>query len=771
MMKNFSETHIKIISLIILIFLQLSSFTQTIEGHIRGLNNKELSHAHIRIHSLEKATISNDSGYFNLRIDSAGIFDLSVSYIGYSDTIISLNLSLDENKYLIIQMNPMTFMLETAFITASRHEQIQEEIPSRIESINKERIETAPFNNTDEFLLLVPGIHTDRDFGIFSRNAGVTMRGLNSTARVLVLHNGTPINKADGGGINWNRINPEQIERIEIVKGPASTIYGGNAMSGIINIITPKPDKRLSGSIKAGLGSYKTYSLNTHLSGNEIKNDKGFYWSLNNFLREGDGYLVNTADLTTEYDTTVFLKELGINGLIGYQLNKNSEIELDYNFWDDIRSDGVKVFEELGSYSKFTTHALKMNYKQNIGVSVLRIQPYYQSENYFRQNESVGKKNNKYRYYNTFSDREDYGILTSLSRSLSENLLLTTGIDVKLGRVYSTEMYYTSTDVTKKTGQLNQYAIYALGQNKFMRNKLSISLGLRFDYIEFKNGSFEVETPSSLTDFIENYPIDFTDENWSAISPKASAKYQFSHNFSTYLSYAVGYRPPMLDDMCTNRSVTKGFKIANTKLAPEYLYNYEGGLNWSISKNILLETSIYHSIGKGFHYFVGIGDSIDAGGEDLKPVLIRDNIAEVKVYGIENSVSFHIISNLLLNMNHAYNYSFISNFSNDKYANKDLEGKFLMEVPAHNFNATLMYLTKYINTALSFQYIDKQWVDDENTTWTPSYNYVNLKFTSQPFKFLKTGLNIQNVLNKQYVNNKGQLCPGRFILFDIQYIF
>ena len=767
-MRRLSDFYFRFLLAFFLLFQSCIACSQTIEGTISDVeSNLKLNNATIRVNSNSKGVISDKEGDFILNFETPGTYKITVSYIGYADTAFSATVLENKKLNVFIKLTPVSTVLESVFVTASRYEQKNEDIPSRTAILTKDNIERSSYTNTDELLLMLPGVQTDRDFGVFSRNAGVNMRGLNSTARVLILLDGAPINKADGGGINWNRINPEQIERIEVLKGPASAIYGGNAMGGIINIISKKPKEKFSGTIKSGFGTYNTLSLNTYLSGSEIKDDKGLYWNFNNFLRKGDGYLVNTEELKTDYDTTVFLKELGITGLMGYKLSKKAEIELEYDYWDDIRSDGVKVFEALGSYNKFKTHATRLSYTQSIGKAELKIQPFYQNEIYFRQNESVSKKSFKYKYYDTNSDRKDYGVYTSYSIPLNQNIQLVTGTDLKQGNVNTSEIYYTSTDVTRKQGQLNQYAIFAVSEMNSLNRKFNLSLGLRYDYIEFLNGAFKIETPSQLTAFIENYPVVFTDEKWGALSPKIGGKYHFNDKISTYVSYAIGYRPPMLDDICTNRSITKGFKIANTKLAPEYLHNYEAGFDLKLSENIKLEASVFNSIGKGFQYFVGTGDSVDTGSDALKPVLIRDNIATVKMYGVESSLDVEFLKDFIFNINQAYNYSYISEFKNDKYENKDLNGKFLMEVPRNTVNTSLMYKRKFISANISYHYISRQWIDDENTSYTPEYNYFNIKFLSQPVSYLKVGLNIINVLNKKYVNNKGQLCPGRFIMFDL----
>lgn len=101
-----------------------------------------------------------------------------------------------------------------------------------------------PANNTDDILNGVANVYVHRPWGIFSKSASVTMRGLPGSSRTLILLDGVPMNKVGGGSVNWNIIEPYDIEDVEIVKGPSSAIYGNNAMTGVVNIKTKKPDDR-----------------------------------------------------------------------------------------------------------------------------------------------------------------------------------------------------------------------------------------------------------------------------------------------------------------------------------------------------------------------------------------------------------------------------------------------------------------------------------------------------------------------------------------------
>ena len=122
--------------------------------------------------------------------------------------------------------------------TATRTANSLENIPGRLEIISQQIIQDFPANSIDDLLISVPGLNVNRSWGIFSKNSSVNMRGISGTGRVLVLFNGLPLNKSAGGGINWHMINTDMVQRIEISKGPGSAVYGNNAMTGVINIIT-----------------------------------------------------------------------------------------------------------------------------------------------------------------------------------------------------------------------------------------------------------------------------------------------------------------------------------------------------------------------------------------------------------------------------------------------------------------------------------------------------------------------------------------------------
>ena len=539
-----------------------------------------------------------------------------------------------------------TVNIDEVIVSANRSSRLIDDIPGRVEKIEAKKIEEMPVQNTDEILKSVANVHVNRSWGIFSQNASVTMRGLDGSSRVLVLLDGAPLNKSAGGSINWHLVPSNNIDKVEVLKGPASAIYGNNAMAGVISIITKDPVKPIQGEVGLLGGSYKTFGGDINLSGTNVKNNKGFSWSINSFYRQGDGYVLVPEEITDSTDVNVSLKEFNISTKLGYQFNNNHKVEIGYNFYDDLRSQGRQVYEELGDYIALQSHYLRANYQGTFNKTVLNALAFYNHENEFKQTESISSNSGKYKLSDRDSYKDDYGVWINATTFLSDNNILTYGVDLKQGKADVTNIYRTSTDVLKYYGTLDFYGFFIQDEFKLLNNKLLVVAGARMDFSKYYNGQLIVENPTSNTGFVTPFDQDFIESAWSAFSPKLALKYNFLKNHSVYISYSKGFMPPKLDDLSKSGKIRKGFKLANPELGPEYLTNYELGFNLKFIDKITIEPSVYYSLGKDFQYFVGTGDSIGTGGDGLKPVYQRQNIAGVEVIGAEISVSYRILKGL-----------------------------------------------------------------------------------------------------------------------------
>lgn len=659
--------------------------------------------------------------------------------------------------------------LPEVFITATRSSRRIHEVPARLHSIDTAQIEALPVVNADALLQLIPGANIDRHQGIYSKNSGITLRGLNGTPRTLILIDGVPISKTDGGGVNWNRIVSDNIEKIEVVKGPASAVYGGNALAGVINIITKKPKSTLEGKISTLIGTYNTAGSGIQLGGKLKPGNDSFYYGFNAFYRQGDGYIIVPEGERDSLDVPTYLWETGVSTKIGYQYGKNGFTEFEYTYYNDKRGDGTQIFEPDGGYNRYPTNYMRLATGNTFGKITWIFRYFYQDENFLRQSETMSvKKNSKYTLYKTDASRIDQGFWTNFNYRPNTNLDISFGIDLKKGNVDGKDIYLTSTDILTNKGKMNFLALFAATEWNPFTERFIISAGLRYDAAKFYDGSFTIETPTTLSEFMTDYPSNFENDAWQAWSPKLGFKYLVDGHSDVYLSYSRGFRPGMLDDMCRNGNVSKGFKLANPQLDPETADNFETGATLQIFEKLSLEPSIYYTLGHDFHYFVGNGDSVSTGGNNLKPVLQRQNVSGVEVMGIEVTGNWKINHNLSLTANYAHNDSRITNFDTTGRIAKDLSGKFLMEVPANQFFAGLFLRSKILDGAIVYNYKDSQWIDDENTQKSPSYNTVDIK-AGKDFSEFTASITIQDIFDSRYLDSKGNISPGRFFMINISY--
>ena len=147
-----------------------------------------------------------------------------------------------------------TYELDETVVTATKIENTLERVPQPVTVISSARVQQRQAYNAAELLDFVPGVRLIRSGSVGASN-GISIRSLNggpASTKTLVLVDGRPVNEAWSGGVNWHAIPPERIDRIEVVRGPGSALYGSQASAGVISIFTRKPAAGLSGWVSIG---------------------------------------------------------------------------------------------------------------------------------------------------------------------------------------------------------------------------------------------------------------------------------------------------------------------------------------------------------------------------------------------------------------------------------------------------------------------------------------------------------------------------------------
>lgn len=766
--------------------LLLCSFVLQSQTAIKGAvyddqTNLPLAGVNILISKLNVGTSTNAKGQFQLNEIPKGKYIIEFSFIGYNKFTKTV-LANQDTSLQIIRLKKDLLSIEEITISANKHEQLKY-VPARIEIIQARNIEESAEQSTSDLLAAVSGINVENTMGTFSSSSTVSLRGMggNDQSRTLILLDGIPINKSDGGSVNWNMINKENIDAIKITKGPGSAKHGSNAMGGVIDIITKLPNKKLSGNFTANYGTYNTSSGQGNLSGKfQLHSNNQFYWTINGSAKKSDGYITELEEYTDMDDSIivpVFLEEINTSAKLGYKYKNRHQVEILANYFDDMRGNGIHVFDNYGAYSEHDTwfSVIKYNYRNKRFLA--QSSAFLLNENYQRVYEYM--REGEYQLYDVDSKRADKGINIDLQWTAAQHTF-SYGLMAKNGSVAASDTYYTSTDIISNAGEMSTYAIYLEDAINISSHNIQIILGLRYDNADFNNGAFSVQAPSYSIEFLNDYESSVVNPlYWSAWSPKFSIQKRFSSNTRIYTSYGRGFKAPLLDDMCRTSKSAGSFKIANPHLKPEIVNNIETGIDYELSEHLLVKHSLYFTRGSNFMYMISTGDSVNMGYK-IAPIYQIDNISKVHIYGIETDLEYKANKALSAYLNYTYNLSQIKDhMQRDAASDADLSNKYLTNIPNHKVAAGLVWKNKITDLSLSGKYIGTRWINDQNimdeeylkSDKFEDYLLIDLKAKRKLGKGFSASVAINNIFNTVYVNKKLQRSPGRFITIQLAYKF
>jgi vitamin B12 transporter len=176
--------------------------------------------------------------------------------------------------------------MESVIVHGSRLQQLMSETGSSVSMLSAQELEALGVDFTVDALAIAPGV-TVNSSGGFGGQASVRIRG-NGSEQTLVLLDGVPINdpSSPGGGFDFARFDPQSVERIEILKGPQSTLWGTDAIGGVVSITTKRPDPGLGGDVFAEYGAFDTFRGGASVNGG---NDAGDF-RLAAVRTESDGF-------------------------------------------------------------------------------------------------------------------------------------------------------------------------------------------------------------------------------------------------------------------------------------------------------------------------------------------------------------------------------------------------------------------------------------------------------------------------------------------------
>jgi len=485
-------------------------------------------------------------------------------------------------------------------VTGSKIEISRKVIPLSVSQISRQEIEsTGQINILPALNTFIPGIFvTERNvlgFGVAAGGSGgINMRGIGGAPNtgVLVLIDGHPQYQGIFGHPLADAYVASDVEKVEVIRGAGSLLYGSNAMGGVINIITRKNTKEgISGSVGASYGSYNTQKYYGTIG---YKRDKlSIFASVNH--DQTDGIRANTDFNITNGFTKV-----------GYELSKNWNLSADFNIAKFDANDNGPVW-------KVPTPVIAPNTVAAVaapfGIDILRGKTSISIENKFANMNGAFKAYHNFGEHtltnNFHSTDRNSGIMLFETFKLFRNNSITVGSDFKQYGGMVNQLPIQDTLIT-----INELSAYAYIQQTLFE-KLTLSAGFRFE----NNSKFGNE-----------------------LIPMAGLTYILNQNTSFKTSVSKGFRSPTIMELYMNSPVP------NPNLEPERMMNYEVSWLQSLLNNKLkLELTAYKVVGENMILVTG-----------AFPNLKKENVGSFENQGIEFSAKYALSKNLHLHANYSY---------------------------------------------------------------------------------------------------------------------
>jgi vitamin B12 transporter len=602
-----------------------------------------------------------------------------------------------------------THVLDEVVVTANKTEQKQSTTGKVITVISKAEIEKSTGKTVAQLLNEQAGIVINGSLSNAGSVQTVFMRGAGA-GRTLILMDGIPVNDPSqiNNDFDLNFFSINDVERIEICKGAQSTLYGSDAIAGVINIITTKTNITKPLNVKATVtaGSLGTFKTNLQVYGKADKftytaryarlQTNGFsaaYDSTGTKNFDRDGYLGNIANASFQYQAS---KEWTVKAFTQYS---------QYTAGIDASAFTDKTFYDI--HNKNSTSGTGFVYK-NATLSLVGNYQYTKQHRNYDDNASIGAPIFSMNDYDAVSQFAE--LYTSIK--LGGGFTFVGGGDYRYGSFYS--QYRSVSSFGPYNSKFadtssNQKSVYA--SVLFSNTKFSVELGGRWN---------------DHSQYGTNYTYTF------------NPSYTFDEHYRIFGSIASGFKTPSLYQLYA------GPGVGNPNLKPEMATNYEVGLQHTYKKFSDRLVFFYRNTNTGIDY-----SSVTPTG--------YFNFVNQQTRGIEYELTFQPIEQLTVKGNYTFITAQESTQSRINF--KDTTYNYSLRRPTHNINVTVGYqFSKGLYASVSGKYVSSRY--DVGAYKKPdvlldSYflvgAYAEYTFGGQ----LKIFADAQNIFNKKFFEVRG----------------
>lgn len=716
-------------------------------------------------------TATSATERFTLEGLAPGVYTVRISALGFQFQEVSVDLSSQTMQTVEVRLRPAG-ITEQLVVTATRSEQRVADVPASVSIVTSEQIERSPAVVADDVLRQVPTFSLFRRTSSLAANPtaqGVSLRGIgpSGVSRTLVLLDDIPFNDPFGGWVYWTRVPMMNAERIEIIDGATSSLYGNYAMGGVINIVTNRPTPRTL-IFKPQYGNRATPKMDLFAS--DVWGKLGVTFDATTL--QTDGYRIVAPEEWGPIDNEANVRYQNVSGKLDYSPSDRVTLFFRAGVFDEKRNNG-KIGELNDTNWKYANGGVRLRLRDGSNVDG-RI--FFDREDFFQNTFAVPAATPPRSVSNLSLEKsvptDALGTMVQWSRPFqagSRAHVVSAGIDSRWIDGDSDELTY-----ALPTGRTPLIHRVAGGTQKFVgvfaqdlievAPKLQLTLSARIDSwrnYDAHNRETTLATGLPTTGHRETLP----DKSDTAVSPRVAALYRASDRVSIWGSLSRGFRAPTLKELYSPFRVGAVLTLANETLGPERLTGEEAGISVAATERVTVRGTVFNNrVTNPIANVTVATNNVPAtpGCAGAPTCRQLQNLGSTNIAGFQADVAYRVDSHVSLSGAYVFDIAKVHESKVDAAGN-NLTGKYLAEVPKHRASFQLTFThPRYVTLSIENQFVGHQFDDDLNVAaifptipdkrevGLPAYSVTNITASRRVSRNVDVFFGVQNLFDTVY---------------------
>ncbi len=715
-------------------FQQTSKFK--LEGQVKDQTGAAVSGATVifTVGADKLTAYADEEGRFDFQDLESSNGLLTISVEGF--TAFERKVNLQTTASLDIILAPAS-VAEQLTVTAERTLTRVSDTAASVAVLSNEDLSSTAALTLDDALRQVPGFSLFRRSGSRTANPtsqGVSLRGVGASgaSRAAVLSDGVPINDPFGGWVYWGRTPRQSVNRVEVVRGGASNLYGTDALGGVINFI-PRETRDAAVSFETSYGNQQSPHASM-FAGGRI-GQIGAQISAEVF--HTDGYIIVDENQRGRVDTKAGVEYSTLDLMLERFFEDTGRIFIRGSVFGESRKNGTPLQTNQTYIRQLSTGA---NFKsQTIGDFSLRS---YIGSQVFDQGFSAvaAGRNSESLTRSQRTPAQQFGIASQWSRAAGSRQTLVAGFDFREVRGASDEIVFSGGRATSAIGAGGRERAFGIFAQDIIRitQKFFATLGGRVD--RWRNYDALSATKSFSTNATTTTVFPARTE--TAFSPRLSLLYKLNENLTLIASGYRAFRAPTLNELYRSFRVGNVVTQANDKLLAERLTGAEAGASVNALKQKLYL--------RGTFFWSELTRPVANVTLSVTPDLItrqRRNLGRTRSRGVELESEARITNTFSLTGGYLFANATVLKFP----ANTALEGLLIPQVARHQFTFQARYANPSILTfAVQGRAIGAQFDDDQNQLKLAKYFVLDAFASRRLTNHFDIFVAVENLFNQRY---------------------